>query len=325
MNDGQSATETSSRLDPQMAAAMNKMAEIAAALPPMTAKPSPAELRRQMVEEKRFWNDDAPNLYEITEVFIPGTFREVPVRVYRPTPGDELPGILYFHGGGWVKGSPDTHDRLMRLLALASGAAVLGVDYALAPEHRFPEPYEESIAVIEGVAGAAGGVRVDPGRLAVSGDSAGANLALAAAIDLRDRRPGLIRAAALFYGVFDSDFDTPSYTEFGDGRFGLSREEMIFFWDLYARAPADRTDPRAASGRAALNRLMPVFLAAAELDVLRDDTTRLAEGLEAVGVPHELREYPGVCHGFLGLTRMVDKAVTAIEDAAAFLAPHLRG
>ncbi len=323
MRDGQSATETVSRLDPQMAAAMDKMAEIAAALPPMPADPSLAELRRQMVEEKRFWNDDAPNLHEVVNASLPGLIREVPVRVYRPAPGDDLPGILYFHGGGWVKGSLDTHDRIMRLLALASGAVVLGVDYALAPEHRFPEPYEESIVVVEGVAGAADKLGIDPGRLAVSGDSAGANLALAAAIDLRDRRPGLIRAAALFYGVFDSDFDTASYREFGDGRFGLSREEMIYFWKKYARTPDDLTDPRAAPARAALNRLMPIFLAAAELDVLRDDTMGLAERLGSAGVPFELKEYPGVCHGFLGLTRMVDKAVNAIEDAAAFLVRHL--
>lgn len=323
MRDGQSATETSSRLDPQMIAAMEKMAEIVAALPPMPADPSLAELRRQTVEEKRFWNDDAPNLHEVVNASLPGLIREVPVRVYRPAPGDDLPGILYFHGGGWVKGSLDTHDRIMRLLALASGAVVLGVDYALAPEHRFPEPYEESIVVIEGAVAAADRFGIDPSRLAVGGDSAGANLALAAAVDLRDRRPGLIRAAGLFYGVFDSDFDTPSYTEFGDGRFGLSREEMIAFWRLYTRTPADLSDPRAAPAKAALNGLMPVFLATAELDVLRDDTTTLANRLDMAGVPHELREYPGVCHGFLGLTRMVDKAVNAIKDAAAFLVRHL--
>jgi acetyl esterase len=246
------------------------------------------------------------------------------VRRYRPSLTPNLPAIVYFHGGGWVKGDPDTHDRAGRLLARESGAMVFSVDYALAPEHPFPEPLDESVAVIEVLANTALRWGADAKRLALAGDSAGGNLALAAALDLRHSRPRLIRALLLFYGVFGASLDTESYREFGDGRFGLSRDDMAAYWAAYAPTDDDRADPRAAPLLAAdLTGLPPVHLVAAELDVLLDDTLALARRLDAAGVPFEIERFAGVGHGFIGLGRMVDAANIAIAGAAAFARQHL--
>ena len=310
-------------LDPQMAAAMRRMAAIAAELGPMPANPTPEEVRVRTLAERRFWNAEPPTVASVEDVMVPGLFRPVPVRIYRPWAATGLPAIVYLHGGGWVKGSPKTHDRAGRLLARESGAVVFSVDYALAPEHPFPEPLDECVAVVEFVANTATRRGINAGRLALAGDSAGANLAIGAALDLREHRPGLIKALLLFYGVYGADLETASYRAFGDGRFGLSRADMAAYWDAYAPRPADRIAPRAVPLLADLTGLPPAFLAAAGLDVLRDDTLAMAERLGRAGGAFELRRYDGVCHGFINLGRVVDAANTMIAEAATFLRQSL--
>lgn len=313
------ADEPRSLMDPQMAAANDRMAEIDAGLPPMPAAPSPEELRARMIAEKRFWNEDAPAVHAVEDIAIAGPSRDVPVRVFRPTGDATLPAVVYFHGGGWVKGGPDTHDRVARVLARECATAVFSIDYALAPEHRFPAALEEGTSVVQALADAPGRWDIDGTPPALSGDSSGANLAAAVALDLRARRPGLIGALALFYGVYDADFDTPSYRAFGNGDYGLSRQEMIDFWDMYLGPDGDRRDPRAAVLHADLAGLPPTYLCAAGLDVLRDDTLRFAARLQEAGVPIRLQRYEGLCHGFGHLGRMVDAADAAIAAAAGFL------
>lgn len=308
-----------SLMDPQMAAAMDRMAAIAAELGPAPAQPMPDEVRSRTLAERRFWNDEPPTVAGVEDVMVPGLFRTVPVRIYRHWPASDLPAIVYFHGGGWVKGSPDTHDRIGRLLARESGAVVFSVDYALAPEHPFPEPLDECVAVTEFIANTAMLRGINAHRIALAGDSAGATLALGATLDLRESRPDLIKALLLFYGVYGTDLDTASYRSFGDGQFGLSRSDMAAYWDAYAPTAANRADPRAAPLLAELAGLPPVYLAAAGLDVLLDDTLAMARRLEQAGIPYELNRYEGVCHGFVGLGRMVDAANTAIADAAVFM------
>jgi acetyl esterase len=312
-----------SLMDPQMAAAMDKMAEIAASVGPAPARPTPEEVRLRTLIERRFWNEEPVAVSAVEDIELPGLFRPVRVRCYRPSLAPNLPAIVYFHGGGWVKGSPDTHDRAGRMLARESGAMVFGVDYALAPEHPFPEPLDESVAVIEVLANTAVRWGIDARRLALAGDSAGGNLALAAALDLRVSRPDLVKALLLFYGVYGADLDTGSYREFGDGRFGLSRNDMAAYWAAYAPSAESRADPRAAPLLADLAGLPPTHLVAASLDVLLDDTLALARRLGAAGVPHELKRVEGVGHGFIGLGRMVDAADAAIAGAAAFARRHL--
>lgn len=310
-------------MDPQMAAAMAKMAEIAASLGPAPACPTPEEIRLRTRIERQFWNEDPVPVAIVEDVALPGLFRQVPVRVYRPSLAANLPAIVYFHGGGWVKGDPDTHDRAGRLLARESGAVVFSVDYALAPEHPFPEPLDECVTVIEALAATAVRWKIDARRLALAGDSAGANLALASALDLRQCRPDIIKALVLFYGVYGANLDTGSYRAFADGRFGLSRDDMAAYWAAYAPTEAKRTDPRAVPLLADLAGLPPTHLVGAGLDVLLDDTLLLARRLEAAGVPFELSRVAGVGHGFIGLGRMVDAADAAIAGAAALARRHL--
>lgn len=311
-----------SLMDPQMAAAMEKMAEIAASVGPVPARPTPEEVRLRTLIERRFWNDEPIAVAAVEDIELPGLFRPVRVRRYRPSLAPALPAIVYFHGGGWVKGSPDTHDRAGRMLARESGAMVFSVDYALAPEHPFPEPLDESVAIIETLANTAVRWSFDARRLALAGDSAGGNLALAAALDLRVSRPDLVKALLLFYGVYGADLDTGSYREFGDGRFGLSRADMAAYWAAYAPGAGDRADPRAAPLLADLAGLPPAHLVAASLDVLLDDTLALARRLGEAGVPFELRRFEGVGHSFIGMGRMVSAADTALAGAAAFARRH---
>lgn len=313
-------TDTRNELAPEMATAVAKRAEIEAGLPPLPQDPDMSLVRARMLKERQFWNEDAPPVERVMHATLPGPFRNIPVQVYYPDTDATLPAIVYFHGGGWVMGSPATHDRVARVLSRQSGAAVFSVDYVLAPEHRFPAPLEEGGAVVEALAGQAERWGIDGRRLALAGDSAGANVALATALDLLDARSVTIAALALLYGAYDTDFDTPSYSEFGAGEFGLPRSEMIAYWDHYLGAGNSVTDPRAAIlRRASLAGLPPTYLCAAGLDVLRDDTLRLAQRFRSEGVPFELECFDGFCHGFAGLGRIAGIADKAVAAAAAYV------
>jgi acetyl esterase/lipase len=305
-------------MDPQMAAAMDRMADIAIELGEMPEEPSCEQIRARMLSEKSFWNEDPLPLASVEDIMVPGPGRDVPVRVYRSSNDAGLPAIVHFHGGGWVKGSPDSHDRVGRALARESGGIAFSVDYVLSPEYPFPEPLKDCIAAVSAIVEAAEDLGIDAGRLALSGDSAGANLAVATAQHFKKERPGLIKALLLFYGVFGLDLDTESYLTFGGGDFGLSRDEMANYWDAYLKDRDDHENPLAVPMKADLSGLPPTHLCAAGLDVLRDDTLNLARRFEDAGVPIELKNYEGVCHGFIGLGRMVDASNTAITNAAAF-------
>jgi acetyl esterase len=232
----------------------------------------------------------------------------VPARLYRPV-GGERGVLVWFHGGGWVIGSLDTHDVLARQLAARSGAAVLSVDYRLAPEHRFPAAVDDAWA-----AAAWAGERFE--RVAVGGDSAGGNLAAVVALRARDR--GLDLALQLLvYPVMDCDLDTASYRECGDG-FGLTRDSMRWFWSQYVPDEARWADPEASPLRAdALAGVAPAHVVVAECDPLRDEGVAYARRLQAEGMPVTLRRYAGQIHGFFRMLAVFDDAQHAVDEAAA--------
>jgi acetyl esterase len=312
-------------IDPQMAKAIERMVEIVAEenLGPIPLDPTPPEARVRMEAERAWWNRELPEMAEVREETIPGPHGPIPVRLLYPDVPRPAPVLVYFHGGGWVVGSLETHHRAMRYLALKSGCAVAAVDYRLAPEHKFPVPLEDCVAAIEPVSANGAAWGLDPSRLAVGGDSAGANLALGSALALRDRGASPIRSLTLFYGCFDRDLEEESHTLFGDGSFGLSTASMRWYWNHYLRDDADATNPYACPLRADLAGLPPTQLYPAGLDPLRDDSIHMRDRMEAAGVPVEYKLYPGVCHAFINLTRMVDQAHELIDDATGAIRRNL--
>jgi len=259
-----------------------------------------------------------PVMAEQTDRWIGARGRRIFCRVYRPRTDRPLPTLVYFHGGGWVWSSVDTHDRLAREYAAAGEVAVVSVDYALSPEAKFPQAVEECAAVACWIVAEGGGWGLDASRLLVGGDSAGGNLALATALMLRDTGGPPLRGILAVYPVCDSNFATPSYQEFGTG-WGLSLERMTFYWNVYVPHAADRHHPLAAPLRAELRGLPPVLVHLAELDVLRSEGEALAARLQAAGVAVDVEIFPGVVHGFMRAMATVGKARDAVEKGGAWL------
>lgn len=220
-------------------------------------------------------------------------------------------------------GSTKTHESILRGLALASGCTVVGVDYALAPEYRFPLPVDETSWVLRHLHDHAALWQLDPARLAVAGDSSGANVALAAALALHREHPGMVKAGIFYYGVFDADLDTGSARLYGDGAYGLSVSRMRYYWDQYVPDPDMRADGRVNLMHAELAGAFPMYLLAADCDILRDGAFRFAQRLGAHGIPHHLSLFKGMGHAFMGYGRMVPAVGAAHAEAARFLAAHL--
>ncbi len=254
----------------------------------------------------------------------PGAAGPLRARLYLPATGAPLPVTLYAHGGGWTFGDIDTHDGVMRMLATQSGAAVLGFDYRLAPEHPYPAPLDDCLAVLAHVEKGGLGEAIDRRRIALAGDSAGANLALGVLIKRRDDRGAMPKTAALFYGCYAPIYDTDSNTRCGDGSFLLGTDMMRWFWNNYLGPTAAKDAPAACAPlHADHTGLPPLYLNAAGLDPLLDDTTMLSARLASAGVRHTLDIWPGVVHGFLRFARDLPAARHAITAGAHHLGAAL--
>jgi acetyl esterase len=310
------------RLDPEMAAALDQSRRLHLELMARQGgAPAPNDLAGQRAaynHERAYWNEIKPALAAVEAVEVPGPGGGVPCRLYRPSTERPLPALLYLHGGGWILGSLDTHDRIMRLLAEKSGAAVMGVDYRLAPEHKFPAAHDDALAALRHLLRAGAALGIDPAHLAVGGDSAGANLALASCLQLEPAERAAVKLQLLYYGIYGLS-DSASRRAFGDETDGLSKAGLDHFRDCLLRNPADAADRRYDCLSADLRGLPPAFIGAAALDPLLDDSRALAELLAAAGVVHELTIYDGVLHGFLHLSRMVARAMQALDAGAAAL------
>ena len=242
----------------------------------------------------------------------------VPCRLYRPVDSDALPVVVWLHGGGWVIGSVETYDPVARAVALASGAAVVSVDYRLAPEHRFPAAVDDAEAAVLAIASSASELGLDGSRLAVAGDSAGGNLSAVVARRLRDSGGPPLRLQALIYPVTDASMDTPSYTEVAVNG-ALSGEEMEWYWRHYLGS-GDGAHPDASPLKAPdLSDLPAAWVLVADHDPLRDEALAYADALRAAGVPVELRRFGGMVHGFLRWRRILDASHVAMAELGAAL------
>jgi acetyl esterase len=250
---------------------------------------------------------------------IPGPAGEIPVRIYAPESGRPLPVLVYFHGGGWVIGSLETHDAACRLLAKRAPAVVVSVDYRLAPEHKFPAAAEDCYAATRWVAENAAALGGDPSRLAVGGDSAGGNLAAVVSLMARDRKAPAIAFQLLVYPVTNWSYDTPSYRDNADG-YLLTKDAMVWFWNHYLRDERDGANVYASPLRAEnLSGLPPARVITAEFDPLRDEGEAYAARLHTAGVKVATRRYDGLIHGFFTMCAVFDQARQAIDDGAAAL------
>ncbi|MDQ2582948.1 alpha/beta hydrolase [Saccharothrix yanglingensis] len=249
---------------------------------------------------------------------------EVPVRIVRPAGSTgPLPVVLYVHGAGWVFGNAHTHDRLVRELAVGTGAAVVFPDYSLSPEAKYPTAVEESYAVARWVVTEGAAKDLDGSRLAVAGDSVGGNMAIALTLLAKERGDVAFAQQVLFYPVTDAAFDTPSYHEFAEGYF-LRRDAMQWFWDQYTTDEGERAQITASPLRASTGQLAglpPALVITAEADVLRDEGEAYADKLREAGVPVTAVRYQGVIHDFVMLDalRGTHAAEAAITQAIGVL------
>ena len=262
---------------------------------------------------------------QIEDMALPvGPTGSVPIRIVRPAGAAEvLPAVMYFHGGGWVLGDRDTHDRLIREIAVGADIAVVFVDYDRSPEARYPVAIEQAYAATCYAADNAASLRIDPSRLAVAGDSVGGNMAAAVSMLAKEHRGPKIAFQVLFYPVTDADFGTPSYTRFAEGPW-LTRRAMEWFWDAYLPDPAARKQPTATPLNASLDELegLPDALVIVdENDVLRDEGEAYARKLSDAGVRVTSVRYNGTIHDFVMLNAIADTPATrgAIAQAVGAL------
>ena len=260
---------------------------------------------------------------EIENKTIPvGPNDEISIQIVKPpgTGNETLPVVMYFHGGGWVLGGFDTHERLLRELANGAHAAVVFVNYTRSPEAKYPIPIEEAYTATKWIAENGQTLNLDPSRLVVAGDSVGGNMATAVALLAKERGGPPIIFQLLFYPVTDANFDTPSYLAYQEGYF-LTREAMKWFWDNYLSNDTNRKEPTVSPLQASVEQLSglpPALVIVGENDVLRDEGEAYAHKLMKAGVPTTATRYLGTIHDFVMLNPITDTPASrgAIDQAA---------
>jgi acetyl esterase len=304
-------------LHPQIQKALENMARLD--LKPIEAM-TPTEAREQMEIMAASRKAEPLPTARIEDRTIPGPAGEIPVRIYWPNTAGTRPAIVYFHGGGHVIGSLDSHDLIARNLCGGAEAVIVSIDYRMGPEHRFPAAVEDSFAGLEWVHANAASLGADPERLGVHGDSAGANLAAVVALIARDKGGPKLRLQSLVYPVTDFRMEAESHQKYATGCGILTAEAMKWFRGHYLRTLDDATDWRASPLLApSVAGVAPAIVIAAECDVLHDEGLAYAERLKAAGVPVDYQRYAGMIHAFFGMMPAVDDAMNAQRQVwAAF-------
>ncbi len=281
---------------------------------------------RELAEQSReAWTQGGPVIAATRDTVIDSAAGPLRLRIYDPAPGQPKPTLVYLHGGGWALFSLNTHDRLMREYAARGGMAVVGLDYALAPEAPYPAALNQVVALVQWLAesGATLGLSSD---VALGGDSAGGVLSMGATLKLRDAGQGtLVKAILSNYGGFSSDMSPAARQQYGTPDDMLSGAEVAQFWDNYIGSIADRRDPYAAPVLAAsLQQLPPTFLVVGECDVFTEQNYFMAGRLLEAGNDVKIKVYPGAPHSFLEAVAISQVASNAIDDGAGWLRTVLR-
>jgi acetyl esterase len=277
------------------------------------------EVRAFLYESTKIIKAKPLPLQAVTDLEIPGSTDAIKARAYYPDCNFPLPLVIYYHGGGWVIGSIETHDNFCRRLAAKTPAVVLSVDYRLAPEHPFPAAVEDAYTVFDWAAGNASSIKSFPNRIVVAGDSAGGTLATV--VSKQALENGLAPAAQiLIYPATDlTNFETDSHRNFQKG-FYLTRDYMIKFRDLYLPDKQLWSDPRVSPLLHPVPPAMPpTLILTAEFDPLRDEGEAYAKALHDAGIPVTLIRYDGMIHGFVNMDRFIPAAKKAGDDCADFV------
>ncbi len=256
------------------------------------------------------------------EFLIPGSGGGIPVRLYRPAaaPDGPLPTLVYFHGGGHVLGSPDTHDGVARTLCNGGKCAVLSVNYRKAPEHKFPAAVEDAFAATLWTSEHGAERGLDPNRIAVGGDSAGGNLAAVVALMARDADQPSLQLQLMVYPIVDYACIGDSYEQYATGYGVLTGELMRWFQRYYLNDESEIADWRASPIHAESHAgLAPALVITAGCDVLHDDGVRYAEALKAAGVEVTHTDYPGMIHTFFTMPSEIEGAAQSQAEASAAL------
>jgi acetyl esterase len=305
-------------LDPQQAAVLAMIYRRYRGTRPVHQS-SPAEARALDRDFSFFISAGAPALPHVAERLIAAPSGQIRLRLYDPGVPVPAPAILFIHGGGFVTCDIDVYDGTARQLAHRCGMRLIAVDYGLAPEHPFPLPLHDCIAAVRHVERHGAEFGVDAGRLVLAGDSAGANLALATAMALRDEGRSPIRAAALIYGCYSTNTATPSHRDYGGGAYLMSTADMVWYWRHYLVEGKGLGHPLAEPLLGKLEGLPPLHISASEFDVLRSDSEELRGKVEAAGgvVSYEL--WRGMIHASLNLAGWIEAMGPHVDAIGRFL------
>ena len=313
------------KLAPDMKKVLDKLATLGGK-PIETLSPADARLQPTVADAAKALGTDEKKSTEpvamakVEEKTIPSASGAIPVRIYTPKGGKApYPVVVYFHGGGFVIATNDTYDASARALADGASAVVESVEYRKAPEAKFPAAHDDALAAYEWTIRNAASIGGDAKKIALAGESAGGNLALATALAARDRKDPLPTAIVAIYPVASKDMNSSSYTAFADAK-PLNKSMMLWFTQQYFRTPADAADPRIDLVDANLAGLPPTTIINAGIDPLLSDGSLLGDRLKAANVPTEQRTYDGVTHEFFGLGNLVGSA----KDAQSFACSRLK-
>src|ERR1700730_12766867 len=307
-------------LDPDAAAVFTAYQE--AGRPPYETV-SPSETSELYLKARIVSNPEPPELELVAPLAIPSPTGPIPARVYAPKTlrktNGLAPGLVFFHGGGWVIGDLDSHDVVCRKLADEGQLAVISGDYRRAPEHKFPAAVDDAIAATKWIADKRKQLGIDASRLMVGGDSAGGNLAAVVAIPARDGNGPRIAGQVLIYPATDFSMTHPSHSE-PETSILLTHSVIRWFRDHYLNGAADVHDWRASPARTkTLIGLPPAYVLTAGADPLRDEGDEYAKRLKEAGVPVTYRTFPGQFHGFFTMGRLLPQANVAASEIGAWL------
>lgn len=293
--------------------------------------PSPAPLdatyngmRQAYIEDRKYWNSEAPTMHSIHDIQVPTKYGNILTRIFQPIESPSAT-LFYLHGGGFILGNLQTHERIMHLLALYSGCTVIGVDYSLSPEAGYPQAIEEISMVYQYYQQNAEQYNINMQQTGFAGDSAGAMLSLASVLWLRDNviECTNIKAVLLWYGLYGLQ-DSISRRLYGGEWDGLQKQDLEDYDNAYLGEAGDRETPYYCLFNNDLTYgIPPCYIASAEFDPLLDDSLALFRTLDANDIPCEYKMYPGTLHAFLHYSRMMQISDEAIRDGANYFIKQL--